>query len=129
MSTLNVSNITDGTTTVATTYITGGSIKVWLNMTGTGTIAINDSLNVSSATDIGTGNYRIYYTSNMADVNYSVGTSGAAPTAGSGQSGKQIGSYVEFNLVNSAGVSSFNSSGTAYEDPTRVMLQNAGDLA
>ena len=129
MSTLEVSNLNDGTTTVATTFVTNGSAKAWMNMTGTGTIAINDSLNVSSATDIGTGNYQIFYTSNMANVNYCVGVSGAGATAGAGENGKNISSYTQFNLVNSAGISCFNAVGNAYEDPTRAMLQNAGDLA
>jgi hypothetical protein len=44
--------------------------KAWLNMNGTGTIAIRDSHNVSSVTDVGTGDYRINYSNAMANTSY-----------------------------------------------------------
>jgi len=72
----------------AQTSIQQGLAKAWINLTGTGTIAVNDSFNISSVTDVGTGNYRAYYTSNMSNVNYSVDISGAAATAGAAASGK-----------------------------------------
>ena len=68
MSTLEVSNLNDGTTTVGTTFITGGSAKAWVNFNGTGTAAISDSLNMSSLTDNGTGDYTLTYTSNLTGV-------------------------------------------------------------
>ena len=34
MSTINVSNLNDGTTTVATTNLTNGSAKAWANLNG-----------------------------------------------------------------------------------------------
>ena len=51
MSTLNVSNITDGTDTVGTSYVVNGSAKAWVNFNGSGTIAVRNSLNVASLTD------------------------------------------------------------------------------
>jgi hypothetical protein len=95
----------------AQTSIQQGLCKSWINLTGTGTIAVNDSFNISSVTDIGTGNYRAYYTSNMSNVNYSVDISGAAATAGAAASGKIISSYTEHNLANSVGISCFNVAG------------------
>jgi hypothetical protein len=112
-----------------TTNLQQGLCKSWINLTGTGTIAVNDSFNISSVTDIGTGNYRAYYTSNMSNVNYSVDIAGAGATAGAAASGKIISSYTEHNLANSVGISCFNVAGDAYEDPTRAMIQIAGDLA
>ena len=129
MSEIRATTISDAAGTGPITLTKQSALKVWMNLTGTGTIAVNDSLNISSATDLGTGNYRAYYTSNMSNVNYSVGVSGAAATAGDVSDGKNIGSYTQYNLVNSVGISCFNSVGNAYEDPTRAMLQNAGDLA
>jgi type IV secretory pathway component VirB8 len=70
MSTLNVSNITDGTTTVGTSYVVNGSAKAWVNFNGTGTIAVRDSLNVASITDNGTGITTVSYSSAMASENY-----------------------------------------------------------
>lgn len=46
-------------------------VKAWLNMVGTGTISINDSFNVSSLTDNGTGDYTITLITAMSNANYS----------------------------------------------------------
>ena len=46
--------------------------KQWIQLNGTGTIAIQDSHNVSSIGDSGTGRYQINFTNNMANTNYSV---------------------------------------------------------
>ena len=67
MSTLEVSNLNDGTTTVATTFVTNGSAKVWGSVTVS---AISDSLNVSSLTDNQAGDFTFSYTSSMASQNY-----------------------------------------------------------
>ena len=50
--------------------------KAWVNFNGTGTVAIRDSGNVSSVTDSGTGDYRVNFTTAMADVNYAGVTGG-----------------------------------------------------
>jgi hypothetical protein len=88
MSTLNVSNITDGTTTVGTSYVVNGSAKAWVNMNGTGTIAIRDSLNVASLTDAGTGQYRMNFTNSFAAVDYAF--SGTAGDDRSGNSALRV---------------------------------------
>ena len=46
--------------------------RVWIQFNGTGKIAINDSGNVSSLTDNGTGDYTLNFTTALPDVNYSV---------------------------------------------------------
>lgn len=57
MSTLNVSNITDGTTTVGTSYVVNGSAKAWVHFnTSISTTIYSPSLNISSLTDHGSGN-------------------------------------------------------------------------
>lgn len=55
---------------IATNYVVEGSAKCWMNLTGTGTIAVNDSLNVTSCTDGGTGRYKPQYTNSFNNVNY-----------------------------------------------------------
>jgi hypothetical protein len=70
MSTIIASNISDGTTSVASTYVVNGSAKAWVNFNGTGTVAIRDSLNVGSITDNGTGDYTSNFTAAMSDANY-----------------------------------------------------------
>jgi hypothetical protein len=70
MSTLNVSNITDGTNTTSTTNVVKGSAKAWVNFNGTGTVAIRSNYNVSSITDLGTGYYTVNFTTAMSNANY-----------------------------------------------------------
>ena len=70
MSTLTISNLSDGTKTIATTNVTNGSAKAWSSFFQTGTQAFRDSLNFSSITDNGTGASTITYTSAFANANY-----------------------------------------------------------
>jgi len=55
------------------TSIQQGLAKTWLRMDG-GTIAINDSLNITSITDQATGNYRVAIANDMANANYAATT-------------------------------------------------------
>tara|TARA_R110002012_G_scaffold19204_1_gene69752 strand:+ start:790 stop:1140 length:351 start_codon:yes stop_codon:yes gene_type:complete len=64
MSTLEVSNLNDGTTTVATTFVTNGSAKAWLEASSSA--SLNNSYNISSGTDNGTGNYTYAFTSSFS---------------------------------------------------------------
>ena len=69
MSTLRVTTVTNpsgGQPTI------DGLAKAWVNFNGTGTVAIRASLNVSSITDNGTGDYTVNFTNALADANYSV---------------------------------------------------------
>jgi hypothetical protein len=45
--------------------------RAWVNFNGTGTVAIRASVNVSSITDNGTGDYTVNFTTAMPDANYS----------------------------------------------------------
>lgn len=51
---------------VATAY----GVRAWVNFNGTGTVAIRSSGNVSSITDLSTGNYRANFTNSMPDSEY-----------------------------------------------------------
>ncbi len=73
MSTLSVSNITDGTTTVGTSYVVNGAAKAWCCWNGTGTAEIRDSLNVSGFVDNNQGDYTFSYTSDFGSDDYQIG--------------------------------------------------------
>jgi hypothetical protein len=62
---------------VATAY----GCRAWVNFNGTGTVAIRASGNVSSITDLATGQYRVNFTTAMPDTNYAVSGSGADATS------------------------------------------------
>ena len=70
MSTLNVSNITDGTTTGGTSYVVNGSAKAWVNFFGGTPISIRNSFNTSSLTDNGIGDYLTNYTNSFSATDY-----------------------------------------------------------
>lgn len=44
--------------------------RAWVNFNGTGTVTIRAAGNVTSVTDVGTGNYTVNFTTAMPDTNY-----------------------------------------------------------
>ncbi len=75
MSTIKVDSIqaTDETASRAVS----GVAAAWVHFDGTGTVAINNSVNVASITDRGVGMYALNFSNNLGNANY----------AGSGMSG------------------------------------------
>ncbi len=74
MSTLKVATIQDtsGNNSSTPAQVAEGRAKAWLNLNGSGTIAIRDSFNVSSVSDSGTGVYVVTMANAMANTNYVV---------------------------------------------------------
>ena len=70
MSELRADTITgsDGSSPVALTK--QSAAKAWVNVNGTGTIAIIDSDGVTSISDNGTGDYSVTLTNSMSDADY-----------------------------------------------------------
>ena len=75
--------ITDGTivnadinasAAIASTKLSGvtSEVKAWVNFNGIGTVAIRGSLNVTSITDNGAGDFTVNFTTAMSDTNYAV---------------------------------------------------------
>ena len=60
---------------VTTDYVVNGSAKAWCSFTSISSTAINDSLNVSSISDQGTGFSTTSYSSSLANASYSIPTS------------------------------------------------------
>jgi hypothetical protein len=59
-----------GTQTVPVATVAQGSAKAWVNFNGTGTVAIRAGFNVSSITDVNTGQYTVNFTNAMVDTNF-----------------------------------------------------------
>ena len=70
-----------------TSYVVNGSAKAWANFNGTGVVAVRQTFNQTSLTDITTGRYDLSFVSSMSDANYSVATSGAYSATVSGSAG------------------------------------------
>ena len=78
MSTLKVNTIQDtsGGSSSTPAQIEQGRAKVWVNFNGTGTVAINDSYNVSSITDSATGKWYVNFSITMGNANYALAVGG-----------------------------------------------------
>ncbi len=55
-----------------TTNLQQGLCKMWARLNGQGTIALDDSFNVGSTTDEGTGQYTYTFSNNMSNANFNV---------------------------------------------------------
>ena len=124
MSTLQAANISDGTDTLATGYVVNGSAKGWGHFDQSPSTVLNNSLNVSSLTDIGTGQASLNLTSSLVSDEYPVSA------AASVMSGSAI-NYANGGWLSGSSVVSFDrekSSGSAH-DGVNLSLSCIGDLA
>jgi hypothetical protein len=125
MSTITVSNVSDGTLSIPTTFVTNGSAKAWVNFDGGGTVAIRDSFNVASLTDNGAGDYTTNLTNAMSNDDYMVPYS-------RGNDGSDVAGNEVFGLralaTGSVRVQIKNTSGTLIDNNT-VTTAVIGDLA
>ena len=71
MSTIKANDLTNTTGGIPTVKSQQLIPTAWVNFNGTGTVAIRDSENVSSITDLGTGYYQVTFTTTMPNTNYS----------------------------------------------------------
>ena len=120
MSTLNVSNITDGTTTVGTSYVVNGSTKVWALRSTGGTPSLSGSFNVSSLVDAGTGDTDYNLTNSLSDTNGAIAVSNRT-------SSNRRGIYSTYTTASEIRTLVYSTSGTAIDDS--VALIGTGDLA
>jgi len=108
-----------------TTNVVQGLVKLWSSLKGSDTFALQDSFNVSGATDGGTGTYTVTINNNMSNILYA-----ATATSASEQS-EGIGYYGEAEIT-TADTKYYNFSSvnaTAASDNDFVVSQIAGDLA
>jgi hypothetical protein len=90
--------------------------KAWIKVNQTGTQVINDSHNISSILDTGTGVTKVTFTNNLGNADYSVTTS------------SEYNSYQGlYNLSSSRFYIYIMNSGNVYEDRTSVCAQVFGD--
>ena len=94
MSTIKVGTLlaADGSTTTQPSIpaLDKRMAKAWVRLKGTGTVAIRSSYNVSSITDMETGNYRANFTNAMSDANYCGLSSTAQQVTWSGTTGNEV---------------------------------------
>ena len=126
MSTLTISNLNDGTTTVPTSYITAGSTKAYSEQDNTG-VTINQSLNQSSITDSSTGHKIHTWTSAFTNNKYLLLT-GVAGNRGSATSSTR-GLMVDGAWTTTAADVRYAYSPASAYDDTQCGMSVLGDLA
>ena len=125
MSTLKVTNI-QATGETASRAVSGVA-AFWIMFDGTGTPTANNSLNASSITDIGTGEYDHNLTNSMSSANYSKTYGGSATTADSHV--KHLGSVEESSTSSVLKTHSFHNGTGAHQDKPDYCSTIHGDLA
>jgi hypothetical protein len=85
--------------------------RAWVNFNGSGTVSIRGSGNVSSISDLGTGNYLVNLSTAMSNTNYSVVASGRLSTNSSGRD------YIttEVKTTSSASIKDIAGNGSFYD--------------
>jgi len=119
MSTLEVSNLNDGTTTVATTNLTNGSAKAYVRYIQV-TPAVNQSFNVSSVTDSSTGNTTVNFTNGFDAIEYPCPANNSWTAGG-------LGVWTRMATTSTCSVITNNNSGVATDHAYN--LASFGDLA
>ena len=134
MSTLKANTLT-GTTSAGSILVTGeggstttnlqqGLAKVWADVTGVSTAAINDSLNTSGLTDNGTGDYTIAYSNDLATGNHATVAEINFTTSGDAQNTRVV--SIAAGSVRTVGTDTANANAA---DCRRLFQVSHGDLA
>jgi hypothetical protein len=122
MSTLRVTTVTNpsgGQPTI------DGLARAWVNFNGTGTVAIRASLNVSSITDNGTGNYTVNFTTAMPDANYSLVQGGGEVNTSTLYSGSTAARIMQPGVLSASNAQFFTGyqySSSALQDAAYIYL-------
>jgi hypothetical protein len=109
---------------ISTSYVVNGSAKAWVDFNGTGTVSIDDSFNISSANDNGTGYYQFNYTSSMSSTAYCPQATGRGDSTNEGA----WCASTRVPATSDCEIRYFEYSGTA-QDQTAISWSNLGDLA
>ena len=131
MSTLNVANVTDGTTTVGTSFVVGGIKAHWFFDQENGNI-LRNSMNISGIVDNGTGDMTASFSTSFTSLNnYSATAHAAYQNNNSAGAFRGAGSIVRaagsFRFT-SVYISATNGS-ASYQDNPENSWHVCGDLA
>lgn len=107
MSTIKVSAIQD--LSGGTNVDVPNAAKAWVRFNGQGTVAIDADYNVSSITDIGTGQYTVNFTTAFLDANYTIVSSSGYPGVTNGYT------VISTQTTTTSIVASLNTAGSVYD--------------
>jgi len=115
----------------ATQSLQQGLAKAWASWNGAGTLAVNDSLNLSSVSDLGTGNYQMNFSSSLNNDDYAYNFTGN----GRAESSRFLHSAMDYTVATGSlqmywsGNLNGVSWGIAYCDTNASLAVVHGDLA
>ena len=126
---LRVNTLTDASSgnSVPMATVASGSAKCWMDLNGTGTIALRDSFNIASVADNGTGLYTVSLTNDFESTNYIY--SGSAESAIDGQNGRGVTGVSTQILAGSSKLRACTLSSNTAEDLPHIRVSWWGDLA
>jgi len=129
MSTLKVNTIQNTSAAHSSTpeQIAQGRAKAWVNFNGTGTVAIRDSFNVSSITDVSTGIYTVTFSNAMANDDYATMTNNRLSETGGSTSTDHILSSLVNTTQSTTAVSIYNREGSTLYDCNSTQAVVFGD--
>ena len=134
MSNIRATTISDETGNGPIALTKQHAAKAWVNFNGGGTIAVRESLSVSSLTDHNTGQYSINFANSMANANYSLPAqasydiTGSTPTNYTALTVKQ-GSGQSTTSACRVNTSYATTAGGGLRDMDVICLSIFGDLA
>ena len=127
--TLKADTLTHSTAgSLATNFVVNGSAKAFINFNGTGTPASRKTLNSSSITDNGTGQFRVAIVSAMQDADFAL----LGSCIGDGATSNRTGALAASRGSNTTSIMDVNtntSNSDAQTDWTHTSLAAFGDLA
>ena len=121
----NSSTYVDGTN--KSQNVVAAITKGWINLSYAGSAARNDSLNVGSVTDNGTGDFTFGFTNNFNYDGYCTYGLGGGHANADGHWDYQIG--LNNSATSSSQVRAYTSTSAAFRDATGVSILWTGDLA
>ena len=108
----------------ATMQLQQGLAKMWVDLTGDGTVLINKSANTSGFTDHGTGDYTISFTNNLDGGAYSI-----VAEVNFTQGGQAQNTRITALAAGSVRTLTTNTANAAVTDAKRLFNTLHGDLA
>ena len=110
----NITTLKDGSGNNPSTPadILQGRAKAWVKLNGTGTIAVAASYNVTSISDLGTGNYRVTWATDFNSIEYCV----SATAGDSSAANERMCSISEVHTVTTSACKVFDKAGSAIDD-------------
>ena len=125
---LRVNTLKDasGNNSIATSFVAGGSAKMWTS-TNQSTAAIRDSLNTSSIADNSTGNFTNTATSALANANYAISGTNVGDTQSN--YALNVNSAGAANTTTTHQYSNFNTVNDNFYDAVTISTVVHGDLA